>query len=191
MRYVMVLMLCQLEDVAMDDLKKVFNDFIKLLDAQCDVLKKNGQMVTSVKDPWRFYSPALDDENSFELLRAVIDAGRLTVEAETLIACGDETGAWRSLSLAQSTLLQSLSTYGKLKLKKIGNSLGGKSISNEADESYYYIFCIADDLISKGNNERGLAAKISKQLQEKYGIDKDENKVREIFNKQKHLLVNR
>lgn len=175
----------------MDDLKKVFNDFIKLLAAECDILKKNGQIATTIKDPWRFYSPPLDDENSFELLRAVIEAGKFTVEAETLLACGDENGAWRSLAIAQSTLLQSLSSHGKLQLKKIGNSLGGKSISDESDESYYFIFCIADDLISKGNNERGLAAKISHQLQKKYGIDKDENKVREIFNKQKHLLVNR
>lgn len=156
------------------------SEFISVLNAECDVLKKSGFMPTSIDEPWRYYSAPLDDEHSHELLRAVIEAGRFTVEAETFVLTGDEAGAWRSLAKAQGALLKSLSSHGKAMAKKIGNSTGGKS---KFDNVHYMVFCIADDLLAAGHKERGLARKVADELN-KRGYPKNENQVKKILNEQ-------
>lgn len=164
------------------------DEFISVLNAECDVLKKAGVVSGLVAEPWRYYSAPLDDEHEYQLLRAVLEAGRFAVEAEGLVHLGDEVGAWYSLVKAQGALLKSLSSHGKKIAKKLGNSTGGQS---KFDDVYYKIFCIADDLIAEGHDERGLAGKVAVQLSRQHGIDKTENQVREIRKKQKHTLVAR
>jgi hypothetical protein len=162
-------------------------EFIAVLNAECDFLKKNGLMPKLVTEPWRYYSEPLCDENDFQLLRAVINAGQFTVEAESLAIAGDEVGAWGSLAKAQNALLKSLSRCGKKVAKEFGNSTGGKS---KGDDVYFKIFILADDLLASGHPERGLAGKIAKKLSDQ-GYEKTENQIRRIRMKQKHTLVGR
>ena len=120
-------------------------EFIAVLDAECDVLKTKGQMLVSVSNPWRYYSPPLDDEREYEHLRSVLEAGRLTVEAESCAKAGDEAGAWCALAKAQQALLKSLSAKGRRIAKNSGHAKGGKSRN---DKLRYQVFCIADDLLA-------------------------------------------
>lgn len=162
-------------------------DFIGVLNSECDVLKAKGLMHQDQVEPWRYYSAPLDGEHQYELFRAVIESGRHTVEAELLHSEGDVLGAYKALSIAQAALLKSLSHCGKAEAKRIGNATGGKT---KSDALHYQIFCIADDLLAQGESERGLARKVSEQLSFQ-GTHKTENQVREILKKQKHMLVNR
>lgn len=157
----------------MDELE----EFISILNAECDVLKKNRLMPKSEDEPWRYYSYPLDDEHEFEHLRSIIEAGKYTVQAEQCVEAGDELGACHTLIKAQQSLLKSLSVMGKSKAKKLGNAKGGET---KGESIHYEIFCIADDLLAAGHNKRGLAAKIAKKLNEK-GIEKNENRINNIL----------
>ena len=161
------------------------NEFIMVLNAECDVLRKAGVMPESVEEPWRYYSAPLDDEHAHQLLRSVLEAGRFTVEAEGFLQRGDDF--WCSLAKAQGALLKSLSSHGKSISKVKGNSIGGRC---KFDDVHYKIFCIADDFLAAGHPERGLAGKIAVELS-KNGDDKTENQIREILKEQKHMLVTR
>lgn len=171
------------------------NQFIKILNAECDKLKKLQQMQPHMKEPWRYYSPSLDQdiENDYQPLRAVINAGKFTIEAEKLVNAGKKNDAWKQLCLAQSALLKALSTNGKAKAKKIGNSLGGKADGEKTREA---IFNIADDILSSDPiiashpKWRGLTSKVANKLSEK-GIDKTDNHIRRILKELKPILVNR
>jgi hypothetical protein len=186
MRCVMVLMLCQLGGVVMDEIKKDIEYFISVLNAECDVLKKKEQIQPSIVEPWRYYSAPLDDGHEYEHLTSVLEAGRFIVEAEKLVLTGDEDAIWSLLAKAQKALLKSLSSLGKKESKRLGHSRGGQF---KTDGIHFKIFCIADDLIEAGGSWRGLAAKVTRILSEQHGILKDENKVRTILKEQKHLLA--
>lgn len=162
-------------------------EFIAVLDAECDLLKAEEQMLVSVAQPWRYHSDPLDDEPEHDLFWCVLEAGKWTVEAETCAGEGDETGAWRALAKAQQALLKSLSTKGRRIAKKAGNAKGGKR-RNEGVR--YKIFCIADDLLASDQKWRGLAARVAVELS-KLDENKSETVIRKILKEQKHLLVNR
>ena len=164
------------------------NEFILVLNDECDALKKEGLMPNEVSEPWRYYSPPVEGEHEFEQLRAVLEAGKYAVQAEEYAAAGEDLGAWRELAKAQGALLKLFSLHGRKEAKKLGNSKGGKA---KAEGVHYKIFCIADDLLADGHVERGLARKVSEKLSELHNIEKNENQVRVILKKQNHMLVNR
>ena len=164
---------------------KDLEDFIVILNSECDALKSKGLMLSSVSEPWRFYSAPIDGEHEYGILRSVLESGKFVVEAELSVSQGDELDAFKSLVKAQGAMLKSLSSHGKGIAKKKGNASGGKS---KFDDVHYQIFCIADDLLEKGASERGLARKISDRLTD---YQKSENQVLDILKKQKHMLVNR
>lgn len=172
-------------------------EFISILDAECDVLKKSGLMLNSKEQPWRYYSCPLDDEHEYELLRSVIEAGKYTVGAEKLVKAGDEPAAWRTLAKAQAALLKSLSSHGRAKAKTLGQAKGGQSRTKEQDDALYEIFCIADDLLrtdeflKRNDPFSGLAPKVADELAKRHEDPISENQVRKILNKLKHTLVNR
>lgn len=156
------------------------DEFISVLNAECDVLKKKGLMPKSEDEPWRYYSPPLDDEYEFEHLRAVLEAGKYTLEAEKCCDNGNDIGLYQYLVKAQQKLLNFLSTQGKSNIKKLGNSKGG---SSKNDTVHNEIISIAEELLLSGHEMRGLAAKIAKIYSNKTGIDKDENRIRDILKK--------
>jgi hypothetical protein len=163
------------------------DEFILILNAECDRLKKVGLMPESIAEPWRFYSLPLDDEHEHELLRSVIEAGRFVVDAEAKIRNLDENGAWCSFAKAQAALLISLSSAGRLAAKKHGQAKGG---SVKQDAVHERVFIIADDLLAAGACERGLAAKVANVLG-KEEIGKTENQVRDILKSQLHMRLKR
>ena len=155
-------------------------EFIAVLDAECDVLKKAGIMLPSEAHPWRFYSCPLDGEHEYEHHRSVFEAGKLALEAESCAKAGDDAGAWWALAKAQQALLRSLSAEGKTKARKLGNAKGGQSKDEKLD---FQVFCIADDLRAAGYSERGLARKIVDKIG---GRDpKSEKLIRKILGEQK------
>lgn len=162
--------------------------FISDLNAACENLQKKDLMPPLVKEPWRYYSPPLDDEHEFQPLRSVLEAGRFTVEAEFLFKIGDDSTALEKLERARQLLNKSQSKEGKAESKKRGNAAGGRS---KVEGAHYEIFRIADDLLAEGADERGLAGKVSRRLMSETAYEKDENKVKVILNKQKHLRVDR
>jgi len=167
-------------------LKTAVNEFKTILDAECEVLKKDGRIQHSADNPWRYYDQPADDEHEFDHLRAVLEAGRMTVIAESYINSGNELGAWRSLSKAQQALLNFLSAAGKKAAKKRGNSKGGLA-KNEG--LHYKIFCIADDLLASGHSKIGLEKKVSDELSAKDNIQIDEIRIGQILKKIEHKLT--
>lgn len=163
------------------------NEFISVLNAECEVLKKNGVMPISVDEPWRFYSSPLDDEHEYESLRSVLEAGKFIIQAESYVKSGNEAGAWCALAKAQQALLRSLSAKGRLQAKKIGQSRGGQSYDANIK---YKIFCIAEDLMLSGESKRALAGQISKELK-KEGLTMEDEAIRKTLKKLKHVLVDR
>lgn len=153
------------------------SEFISVLNAECEVLKKKGIVPVSVSEPWRYYSPPLDDEHEYEHLRAVLEAGKLAVEAETCTKTGDDAGAWCALAKAQQALLKALSARGRRIAKKIGQAKGGQG----RDENLRHtVLCIADHLLESGQKERGLAAQVAIELS-KEGLEMREDNIRKIL----------
>ena len=164
----------------MDELKTKLKDFIATLNAECDFLKKTNQIQTTIDEPWRFYSLGIDTENEYQLLRAVIEAGRYTVEVENLLRKGKENDAWKQLSLAQMSLIKALSTRGKA-----DGATTREKIFEAADD-----ILGSDSAIAAHPKWRGLASKVANKLSEDNVVLSD-NHVRKIIKDLKPLLVNR
>jgi len=156
----------------MDELHEDLHEFINILNAECDVLKKEYPLMRSIEEPWRLYSSPLDDESKHDHLRAVLEAGRWTVAAES------SKEPLVELFKAQQALLRGITTYGKELRRKHYQSLGGQKGHDEKLREK--IFYMADELLESGHEQRGLAAEISRRLSAE-GIDKREDSVREII----------
>jgi len=130
-------------------------------------------MPSDVNEPWRYYSPPLDDEYSHDHLRAVIEAGLWLVKAEQ---ADDPTVA---LMKAQQALLRAISAKGRADALDEARRRGGKVYN---DKLYYKIFCIADGLECVGVPPRNICRRVSDELS-KLGIEKTSSQIRRILKK--------
>lgn len=179
-------MLCRLVQ-PVRSLTGAIQAFIEVLNAECEVLKKAGLMPPSVEEPWRYPSAPLDDEHTHEHLRAVLEAGRCTVQAEQHLIAGEELLAWQSLSAAQQALLNHLSTLGRAAAKRMGQSKGG---SAHNPKRRIKIIEAAEDLLPTGECLQdysklpcGLVPRTRERLEEE-GFPISEAEIRKILKQQ-------
>lgn len=163
------------------------DEFIKVLRGECQVLIRAGKMMPDEPDAWRFYSPPLDGEYESDHLRAVLNAGKLTLIAEEYYSDGDSNAAFIYLAKAQAALLKSISSIGKAESKKLGRSRGGQSRDESIRKDVIYI---ADDLLNEGAAWRGLASKVAIKLSEN-GDELREGKIKQILDDEKSALLER
>jgi hypothetical protein len=163
------------------------DEFIEVLRGECSVLIKNETMMPGDEDAWRYYSSPLDEEAESDHLRAVLNAGKLTLEAKKCYLEGNENGTFACLARAQAALLRSISAIGKAESKKIGRSQGGKSRNESVREE---VVLIADHLIETGAPWKGLASKVANELSLKKIVMR-EDKIKQILDENATALLNR
>jgi len=152
------------------------DEFISILNAECEWLKNNDYMQKHIEEGWRSYSLPLCGEPDDDHFQAVFEAGKYTVEAESCLQDGCEDGAWRALAKAQAALLRSLSQKGKAVAKKEGQKRGGRARGSDLE-----VFCMIEDFLLSGEKKRGLARKVVDKLLANKGIVKTERQVNVII----------
>jgi len=155
------------------------DEFISILNAECEWLKNNGYMQKHIEEGWRFYSLPLCGEPDDDRFQAVFEAGRIVCQAEKLIKISDEAGAKKLLASARGVLLKPLCAHGRRHSKLRGNSKGGSSKDEKFRE---LIFEMAEDLMLSGQPRRGLASKVAWKLSEKGQVVTDQ-KINNIIDK--------
>jgi len=139
-----------------DDFKNHLQSFIDILNAEAERLEKDNLIPSGVNEPWRYSDKPMDCELPHQPLRAYLNAGKFTVEAESCVQHNNLTGAWTALAKAQNSFLYPMSASGKKAMRKERAKKAGRA--GKLDYFRKRAEAIAIDLIISGRYKAGKKA---------------------------------
>lgn len=168
----------------MDDLEKRIAELESELNEQCEVLIRLGRMprLEPGERNWEFYSSPIDDVVEPDELRAVLEAGRLCMEATFAYTCKNYESTGNLLNAAFEYLRRASSASGKKQRIHEYRVRAGRARRDEA--IHFAIYEIADDLLAAGHSWTGLARKVSDKLAARE-IYKDDTDILKVLKSQK------